>query len=117
MRDRYERLPSGLIVAALLMVAGAPSVHAQVLYGELVGSVTDSTGAVVPAATVTITNLQAGQVRKTTTGASGSYSFTNVLPGVYRAEISAGGFQTYVQTGVQVSINTVTRVEVVLQVG
>jgi hypothetical protein len=103
-----------LILAAALAASEA---RGQVLYGTIVGTVKDSTGAVVPGASVTTTNIQTNQTRATETNAVGSYSFTNVLPGTYNLEISAGGFQTYVQTDLQVTINTITRVDVELRLG
>jgi hypothetical protein len=117
MGSRQIRPLIALACIVVLMSVSPPWAHGQVLYGELLGSVTDSTEAVAPAATVTITNQQTGQVRKTATGPTGSFAFSNVLPGEYRAEVMAGGFQPYAQTGVQISINTVTRVDVVLRVG
>ena len=105
-----------LILAALTaMVAGA--VTAQVLYGTLVGRVNDPTGAAVPDAAVSLTSDQTNLARQTTTNEAGGYAFANVLPGTYRLEVSARGFQTYAQTGIPVTINTVTRIDLDLRVG
>jgi hypothetical protein len=68
---------------AILCVTFVPSITAQVFYGTLVGAITDSSGAGAPNVNVTIVNQQTNQTRKTTTN-SGGYSFSNVLPGVYR---------------------------------
>ena len=56
---------------------------AQVLYGSLVGTVTDASGAAVPGATVTATNKETNLARTAVTGDGGTFSFTNVLAGTY----------------------------------
>ncbi len=90
---------------------------AQVLYGSIVGTVQDQTGAVVPKATVTITNTATGQTRSTLTDDAGRYSLVNVLPGAYDLKITAVGFRPLTRSNVEVSINTVTRADLSLEVG
>ena len=104
-----------LLVAALLALAG-PS-DAQVLYGSIVGNVTDTTDASVPGATVTIINAGTNLARETTTRTDGSYTFVNVIPGTYRVRVVLTGFKEYVKEGVPVSTNAVARVDVTLEVG
>src|SRR5213594_3702252 len=74
-----------LCLAVALVLAGfLPSrAAAQVLYGSVVGTVTDQTGALVPKAAVTITNVNTGQTREGTTDDAGYYSIPNVLEGRY----------------------------------
>ena len=72
----------GLVLFLLLSFA-ARRVQAQVLYGSLVGTVQDSTGAVVPGATATIVNTGTGQSHTTTTNSAGVYSLQNLLEGPY----------------------------------
>jgi hypothetical protein len=91
--------------------------NAQVLYGSVVGSVTDQTGAVVPGATVSITNVQTGQAREAMTDDAGYYSIPNLLEGTYDLSVKMTGFRTYLEKGIVVSINTVRRVNITLQVG
>jgi hypothetical protein len=90
---------------------------AQVLYGTVVGTISDPTGAFLSGAAVTITNDLTAQTRSTLTNAAGGFSFSDVVPGSYKLEASHSGFQKYIQTGIQASINTVTRVDVELPVG
>src|SRR5262245_14046285 len=94
-----------LVAAGLLSV---PS-HAQVLYGALLGTVRDSTGAVVPNAVVALINQQTNQTRTDTTSSVGLYNFSNVLQGSYKLEVTATGFQSVTQTDLRVTINTVSR--------
>src|SRR5262249_34378200 len=88
---------------------------AQTLYGSVIGNVTDSSGAVVPAATVQVGNTATGFVRETLTNERGIYSFSDLQPGTYEVRVSAPSFATFTQTGVAASANTVVRVDVHLQ--
>jgi len=83
----------GLLLVLTLMAA--PSGNAQVLYGTLVGNVTDATGAGIPNAAVKITNMGTSQEWKTTTGALGAYSVPTIPPGAYEVAISAQGFRAF----------------------
>ena len=67
---------------------------------SLTGTVTDPSGAVVPKATVKITNPDNGTSREAATGSTGDYSFALLLPGNYILEASAPGFKTTKQTGI-----------------
>ena len=104
-------------LAALLFLAAAFPVPAQFLYGSLVGAVEDSSGAVIPDAKVQITNTGTGQSKEISTSADGSYSFTDLQPGTYSVAVSAKGFRTARAQEVTVTINTVSRLDVRLQVG
>ncbi len=80
-------------LAACLMILAASSVAwSQSVQGVITGTVTDPTGAVVPNATVTITNAGTNASQTTTTGSDGSYRFSLVPPGTYSLEIKAANF-------------------------
>jgi hypothetical protein len=104
------------LALAVVCVLVSP-LDAQVLYGSIVGVVTDQTQAVVPNATVTITNQGTGQIREVTTDGDGRYSIPNVLPGTYDMKVSAPGFRTLTRTNDVVTINNVTRISVQLELG
>lgn len=106
-------------VLAVLWAAGAfpAPAHAQVLYGSIVGRVTDSTAAALPGATVTITHEQTRATRETVTDATGSFQFPTVQSGTYTVVATMAGFQTFTRNNVSVTLNTVTRVEIALPVG
>ncbi|MPY88211.1 MAG: hypothetical protein GEU99_09830 [Luteitalea sp.] len=91
--------------------------RAQVLYGGLVGSVIDSSGAPVPGATVTATNRQTGLVLEAVSNEAGTYRITNIQPGTYDVRLSLQGFKEFVRTGVPVTANSISRVDVTLEVG
>lgn len=108
-------LPVGLLLAALAFVA-IPG-QAQVLYGSITGNITDSGGAAVPGATVTITHKETGQSREGVTDASGSYDFPTVLAGTYSVRVSKAGFKTITKDNVTVTLNNVTRADISIEVG
>ena len=78
-------------VFTVFIVTGyaARTASAQVLYGSIVGTLTDETGAVVPKATVTVKNTATGLSRQATANDAGYYSFQNLPEGVYDLSVSA----------------------------
>jgi outer membrane receptor protein involved in Fe transport len=72
---------------------------------------------VVPKTTVTITNNDTGQSREAVTDEGGRYTFLNVIPGRYDLKVVAQGFRPVTRTSIDVSINTVTRQDISLEVG
>ena len=90
---------------------------AQVLYGSAVGTLQDQTGAVVAGASVSMTNKATGAKRETSSDSEGRYTFANLLPGSYDLKVTATGFRTFTQTNAEISINSVTRVDVRLELG
>ncbi len=107
----------GICAVALLFGLAVQPSHAQVVYGSVVGTVTDQSDAVVPNATVTITSRDTGVTRTLQTDNGGRYSFVNVLPGRYDIKTTATGFRTFTQTDTDVSPNTVSRADFKLEVG
>lgn len=105
------------VFVAVFLLMAAQTAEAQVLYGSITGNVVDPSQAAVPGATVTITHRESGQTRSALTNEAGIYSFPNVPSGTYDVRVSKEGFQTYTQSDVVVTINTVTRVDVALKVG
>ena len=91
-----------ILAAALLILASGAAVWSQTVQGVITGTVTDPTGAVVPNATVTITNVGTNISQSTTTGSDGSYRFSLVPPGTYTVEIKAANFATVRASGLVV---------------
>ncbi|HLJ15368.1 MAG TPA: carboxypeptidase regulatory-like domain-containing protein [Bryobacteraceae bacterium] len=94
-----------------------PLGKAQVLYGSLRGTVEDPGQSAIPGAKVMIEDRSIGATHSTTTNGAGDYSFEDIQPGVYSLTVSAAGFKSYVRTNVEVTINTVTRVDTQLEIG
>jgi hypothetical protein len=104
-----------LAVLATALLAGSSRISAQTLYGSLTGNVTDDSGASVPKAKVEIVNTGTGLKTEATTDDNGAYLVSNLQPGAYRVTISAPSFQTRIQEGVQLAVNTVRRLDATLQ--
>jgi len=83
-----------LVLAALVVLLFAEHLAAQSFQGGLRGTVRDPQG-VIPGATVTLVNQEAGVSRDTTTNDAGEYSFPGVPPGVYTIRASVAGFKTF----------------------
>src|SRR5215471_6494461 len=83
----------------------------------IVGAVTDSTGAVVVGAKVTVTNSDAGFVFTSVTTAEGTWYIPNLNPGTYQLRVVAPGFKMYVQNGITLRTAEQPRIDVSLEVG
>ncbi len=105
-----------LVFAGLLGIYAIPAA-AQVLYGTIIGTVEDATGAVVPNVKVTVTEKATGFTRETTTDVSGNYSIPSVPIGTYTVKITANGFKGLTREGVVLTVNTTARVNGKLEVG
>ena len=115
-----DRRSTGLSLLATLVVAilaFAGPADAQVLFGSIVGNVTDTSQASVPGATVTAIHESTNLARETTTTGDGAYAFANLQEGNYTVRISLQGFKESVREQVPVSPNTISRVNVTLEVG
>ena len=104
-------------LSSLLLLCVPARVLAQAVYGSIVGTVTDSTGAAVPKAKVTIADTGKGVSFSTTTNESGNYSQTHLIIGVYEVRVEAPGFQTYVLQNVNVDVDATTQVNARLSLG
>jgi hypothetical protein len=107
-----------LLLLISLMPALTHTSIAQNVYAALHGTVVDSTGAVVPNATVTVVNTSTGITTVRTTDASGYYIFTQLqVGGPYSVTVAAPGFQSFVQTGLTLNVNDNREVDAKLSVG
>jgi hypothetical protein len=89
----------------------------QDITGGILGTVTDSSGKLIPRAAVTIANQQTGIAFQRLTDASGEYSVSQLPVGNYQVTISAAGFQTAITSGITVSVGMNVRVDSKLTVG
>src|SRR5438093_5753423 len=80
------------IVLVFAWLSATPG-RAQQYFGGLTGTVTDATGAVLPKATVTVTNLNKGTVAHTATNEAGIYRAVNLVPDPYKVEVETPGFK------------------------
>lgn len=106
-----------LQVTAVLLFLAAKIALGQAGSADLTGIVSDSAGALLPAAKVTATDTQTGVSAETNSGAGGVYVFTNLRPSVYAVAVEADGFQKLVRTGVTLTTGERTRVDLKMAVG
>ncbi len=114
----YRTIPGLTMVLALaLAFLVSNPVSGQGTTGTLRGQILDPSGAVVPAAQVTITNQQTGVVTKVTTSSAGTYSVPSLLPGLYKVLVEAKGFKNFAKTDVNVVANQDNEANAKLELG
>ena len=104
-----------ILLLSLALTAALAS--AQTFRGTILGTVTDTTGAVVSGATVRVKNLGTGLERSTQTSAEGNYTIPELPIGNYTVTVTQTGFQTAVTSSVAVDVATDRRVEIALKPG
>jgi hypothetical protein len=107
-------IAAGLLLAMLVLPV---SLNAQAFYGSIVGTVTDTAGAIVTGGTVTVTNIGTNEKRTAQTNAAGDFSFVNLVPADYKIEVNQTNFKHYVRQPVPVQVGGTIRIDVALQVG
>src|SRR5688572_8713086 len=95
-------------VVTLLVLLPFPAVG-QGLFATVTGTVTDSTGALIPGVSIRATAVDTGVVSTTLTNEAGAYNYSNLLPGKYTISASLPGFQTRNLTDIQLSQNNTYR--------
>jgi hypothetical protein len=105
------------IVAVVVLALTPPAGWGQNVYGTIAGTVTDTSGAAVANASVTLTNLDNAQKHSIETDASGNYTFVSILPGRYKLEGEKTGFKKFLREPIEVQIESGLRVDIALQVG
>src|SRR2546422_2753531 len=116
-RTATSSLVLRVVLAAAAICLGASFVMAQVDTGSIIGTVRDTSGAVVSGAKVTLTNEGTGAALSTTTTPDGVYKFSPVRIGSYKLEATAPGFQTVSQTKVVVNVSANVLVDFALKPG
>ncbi len=105
-------------LSILLIAAGLASfANAQSTGGRIRGTVTDTSGAAITGATVTLLNEANGAQRDAQSGGNGEYGFLEVPVGAYTMQAQQAGFKKYVNKGVTLELNAILSVDIVLQVG
>lgn len=102
----------GRIVIALALCAGLASMplSAQVLKGQILGTISDQTGAVVPGVKITVTEVKTNFQRSGDTNEAGNFFFVNLDPGEYKVEAEKQGFSKSLRSGIDLQPNTTARV-------
>src|SRR5215468_2365941 len=105
------------VVLCLGLCALTVSSDAQIGNASLGGTVTDQSGSAVAGADLTLTSQATKQQAKATSNERGEYTFRNLTPGTYDLAASKAGFQSYVQTGIIITINASARADAIMKVG
>src|SRR5436190_8242747 len=115
MRHR-SRSVARLLTVVILLASWVVTGRAQT-QGGITGTVTDSSGAAIPGASVTVTNTATRGTRNTTTNAEGLYTFPSLPPGLYELKVELQGFKTAEIKAFKVDVQQTVREDVELQVG
>lgn len=113
----YLRTALVLALSAFACLLISVPASAQSVYGSIFGTVTDSSGAAVPNATITVIDVAKGTVVTTTSNASGDYNVPHLIPDTYNLKVTAKGFKIFEATGVPVQADTAPRIDPTLNVG
>ncbi len=105
------------LLALSIILSLSHLAHAQVLYGSLTGTVTDTSNLAVPGATVEALNTDTGVSKQATTDENGVYGFNDLQPGVYKITVSLQSFGTVSQENVNIQANRVFRFDAKMSPG
>ena len=105
------------MVLPAVMLGGAAFSHAQLTTADILGTVTDATGAVIPNANLTLVNVDTKETRTATSNASGDFQFTLLPVGRYVVTTKASGFKTEITTALSVEAGDRARSDIKLQTG
>lgn len=116
-RSLWMRPCSVGILLVVIALALSISSRAQIDRGSIVGTVRDSSGALVPNATVTVTNEATNVALATVTNNAGEYQALALLPGAYTVKVTVSGFQTAMQAGIEIHVQSRMEADFTLKVG
>jgi carboxypeptidase family protein/TonB-dependent receptor-like protein len=106
-----------ILMCVLLVSVMSSSAVSQEFRGSISGRVTEASGAAVPGATVTITNLATNTSTNATTNESGNYTAIYLNPGRYAVAVEANGFKKVIRQGIEVRVADRLELDLVLEVG
>src|SRR5436309_9733773 len=101
-----------LLIVVLVPALAASSAFGQAVTGTILGTVTDTTGAVIPGATVTLTHTATGRARTLTTDAAGEYTAPQMPTGQYTVEVELTGFKKVTTSNIDVGVDQRIQVNV-----
>src|SRR5258708_18916430 len=110
-------VPLALVIVLIGVTMMADSVAAQAISGDVVGTVLDKSGAAVPNAAISATNVATGVKTNTTSNGQGEFRFGNLPVGTYTIQVSASGFSTLTFSDFRVELNKVSTLAASLEIG
>jgi hypothetical protein len=121
---KRRNLSASLVAGSLFLAAGStlltdgfPRAHAQTTSATLTGTITDPSGAAIPAAHLVVHNIGTGADRMIDSNGSGEYTLTSLPPGEYTLNVTRDGFSSYQQKGIVLTVSEQATANVVLPVG
>src|SRR5271168_5116427 len=111
------RNPRWIFFSVVSAIVCCGLAYSQAVNATLLGTVTDSTGSIVPNAKVVVTEVNTNISRTGGTNESGNFTFPDLPPGNYSVRVEIAGFKAEIRTNVTLLVNTNTRVDVQLQPG
>jgi hypothetical protein len=105
-----------LAILVIALLTAIPS-FAQINQSEILGTVSDTSGAVIPNATVIVTNTQTNVSNTIKTDSAGAYALPDLTPGAYAVQVALQGFQTAVHSGIELGVGKQVRIDIVLTPG
>ena len=110
-------LRKGLAIVGALVLLGGLGLMGQTPTGSISGTVSDASGAVVPGAKITVTDVAKGISRVVNTDNAGRYQAPGLIPGNYQLQVQMEGFQTEIRQGIQLTVGMDAVIQFTLQVG
>ncbi len=115
---RFQRLFMALLLAMLGAFVMVSQARADDVYGRIRGTVTDPSGAVVPGATITVTNMATGVTRSVKGSAAGTFEILNLqAPGTYIVTAESSGFRKFEARGIPLALDQIYVLDVHLELG
>src|ERR1035438_209906 len=102
---------------AVLLIAGSRLLAQAGATGTILGTVTDSSGAIVAGAKVTVTNISTNVAFQTSTSSAGDFNAPSLNPGTYKVTVAATGFERSVTNGITLTVNQKVRIDAALKPG
>ncbi|MFN7650367.1 MAG: carboxypeptidase-like regulatory domain-containing protein, partial [Acidobacteriota bacterium] len=106
-----------LVFAFTLCLTGATAMFAQASSATINGTLRDSSGSVIPAASLALRNTATAVETRTASNESGYYAFLNILPGQYTLEVTKPGFRTNKLNPFVLAVNQTATIDIVMEVG
>ncbi|MGD0128685.1 MAG: carboxypeptidase-like regulatory domain-containing protein, partial [Terriglobia bacterium] len=115
---KHESLGAVLVLLGLWLAMPLPHAFGQaVVSSDILGQITDASGAVIPDATVTVANQSTGFKRSVRSDSSGAYACNGIVSGLYTVTVQKAGFKKYMRTDLDHTASRKLRIDVTLELG
>lgn len=113
----FGRRVARLFLVFGVLLFGCSLARGQTTFGSIAGTVSDPSGAIIPGAKVTLTNLGTTETRVAPTDTDGFYQFVNLLPGRYRIDVEKAGFKHFIREPIVLEVQNSLQINTVLELG